>query len=193
MAYRLYVDEHYVRDFDDFAYAIAHSSLSKGIIVKGEGRPIGYIGDYARIKEGDIYLLSTYYPAQASDEEENLDIPEQTPEKEENPDTLERTYYEGYPVIHIKVEEEVVVGDVPAILLNDRTMVPLRLVSEALGATVEWDPVQFTVHIDVDGGIRGQADIEPMGTSYFKGLKMVNVVAGGVPINSDVPAVIINS
>lgn len=193
MAYRLYVDEHYVRDFDDPAYAIAHSSLSGGIIVKGEGRPIGYIGDYAMTKEGDMYLLSTYYPAQTSEEEENPDTPDQASEEAENPDTPERIYYEGYPVIQIKVEEETVVGDVPAILLNDRTMVPLRLVSEALGATVEWDPVQFTVHIDVDGAITGQADLESMGTSYFKGLKMVNVVIGGALINSDVPAVIINS
>jgi len=108
MEYRLYVDGHYKRDFDDRAYAIAHSILSKGMIVTGEGRPIGDIGDYALIKEGDVFVLSTYYPTQTSEEEVNPDT-----------DTPEHTYYEGYPVIHIKVEEEEVVGDVPAILLNE--------------------------------------------------------------------------
>ncbi len=37
--------------------------------------------------------------------------------------------------------------DVPAILINDRTMVPLRFVSECLGCQVNWDPETRTVEI----------------------------------------------
>ena len=38
-------------------------------------------------------------------------------------------------------------GNAPKIV-NDRTMVPARAVSEALGAMVDWDPVTRTVIID---------------------------------------------
>lgn len=38
--------------------------------------------------------------------------------------------------------------DAPAKIVNDRTMVPARAISEALGASVDWDPVTRTVIID---------------------------------------------
>jgi hypothetical protein len=214
LEYRLYVDDRYVRDFDDRAYAVAHSIKSKGIVISGAGIPIGYIGDYAMIKEGDLYRLSTYYPAQTIEEipeeitEEILDetteaLSEEISEdisEEVDPDvevldeetTPDLTYYEGYQIIHIKVEDEDVIGDVPAILLNGRTMVPIRVVSEAFGANVEWDSVQYTVLIETDGIMTAQEDIKPMGSTYFKGMKTVNLVVGGKLINSDVPAVIVN-
>ena len=37
------------------------------------------------------------------------------------------------------VNGELVTLDVPAIVMNDRTLVPLRAISEAFGATVEWE------------------------------------------------------
>jgi len=37
--------------------------------------------------------------------------------------------------------------DVPAMIINDRTMVPLRFVSENLGAEVEWDAEERAVYI----------------------------------------------
>ena len=37
--------------------------------------------------------------------------------------------------------------DVPAQLINDRTLVPLRAIAEALGNTVEWDGATQTVTI----------------------------------------------
>ncbi len=43
--------------------------------------------------------------------------------------------------------EEITI-DAPAKIVNDRTMVPARAVSEALGAMVDWDPVTRTVIID---------------------------------------------
>jgi hypothetical protein len=41
--------------------------------------------------------------------------------------------------------------DQPAVLWKDRTMVPLRFLLEALGATVQWDDVNSFVHITLDG------------------------------------------
>jgi hypothetical protein len=41
--------------------------------------------------------------------------------------------------------------DQPALLWKDRTMVPLRFLMEAVGATVEWDAVNEFVHITLDG------------------------------------------
>ncbi len=40
-------------------------------------------------------------------------------------------------IIHIRLDGAELDGDVPAFLLEERTLFPLRLVSEALGATVE--------------------------------------------------------
>lgn len=45
------------------------------------------------------------------------------------------------------VNNQEVTFDVPAIIKNDRTMVPVRFVSEALGANVEWEATTKTVII----------------------------------------------
>lgn len=45
------------------------------------------------------------------------------------------------------VNEQEVTFDVPAVIKNDRTMVPVRFVSEALGANVEWEATSRTVII----------------------------------------------
>lgn len=47
--------------------------------------------------------------------------------------------YEGLPVVPVYVNRRLVQGDVPAVILSGRTMVPLRVVSEALGAQAIWD------------------------------------------------------
>lgn len=39
----------------------------------------------------------------------------------------------------------------PAIIKNDRTMVPLRFIAESFGATVEWNAKTHTVEITLDG------------------------------------------
>ncbi|RJQ53395.1 MAG: copper amine oxidase N-terminal domain-containing protein [Actinobacteria bacterium] len=55
--------------------------------------------------------------------------------------------YQGHPIVRVIVDGRVIQGDVPAINLNGRTMVPLRFVSEALGATVSWDQETYTASI----------------------------------------------
>lgn len=47
----------------------------------------------------------------------------------------------------LDVEKNEVKLDVPAKIVNDRTMLPLRAIGEALGATVEWDGEAYTASI----------------------------------------------
>ncbi len=56
--------------------------------------------------------------------------------------------YQGFQVIKVIVDGKYVdMPDVPAVLLNGRTVVPLRFVSEALHAQVKWDGNLQTVSI----------------------------------------------
>lgn len=40
--------------------------------------------------------------------------------------------------------------DSPPVIINDRTMIPIRAVSEMMGASVSWDDLTRTVNINVD-------------------------------------------
>lgn len=58
------------------------------------------------------------------------------------------SYYKEYPVVKIFVEGNVLASnDVPAFQIEGRTMVPLRLVGEALDAKVDWEEQTKSVHI----------------------------------------------
>lgn len=52
-------------------------------------------------------------------------------------DSTEITKYTFTTVIN--AEKETITSDVAPVILNDRTMLPIRVVAEAIGATVEWD------------------------------------------------------
>lgn len=59
-------------------------------------------------------------------------------------------YYKIYPTVNILVNGKEIVpaaGDVPAFQIDGRTMVPIRLVAEALKADVKWDEQTRTVII----------------------------------------------
>ncbi|HHY90566.1 MAG TPA: AMIN domain-containing protein, partial [Clostridiales bacterium] len=53
-------------------------------------------------------------------------------------------------VVSLKIDGKDVVGDVPAILHQDRTLVPIRLVVESLGAEVYWDQRTYQVTIQTE-------------------------------------------
>ena len=55
--------------------------------------------------------------------------------------------YQGYTVAKVHVDGEEVVFDVPAHIADGRTLVPLRFVTEAMGATVGWDERSHVVSI----------------------------------------------
>ncbi|MCL2837729.1 MAG: copper amine oxidase N-terminal domain-containing protein, partial [Oscillospiraceae bacterium] len=48
------------------------------------------------------------------------------------------------------VNADIVDLDVPAMIYNDRTLVPLRFIAEASGANVEWDEDTQTVIINTN-------------------------------------------
>ncbi|ADL08520.1 N-acetylmuramoyl-L-alanine amidase family protein [Thermosediminibacter oceani] len=62
---------------------------------------------------------------------------------------LHTTVYAALPAepIEIYINQKKIVSDVAPIIYKDRTLVPLRVISENLGAAVHWDAVQRTVRV----------------------------------------------
>lgn len=79
----------------------------------------------------------------------------------------------------IILDDKAIVFDVPPIIENDRTLVPLRAIFEALGANVIWDDPTQTVTATKEG-----TEIKlTIGGQTYK---------NGTPVTLDVPAKIIN-
>lgn len=57
--------------------------------------------------------------------------------------------YRGFPVVQVVANGNPVRSDVPAIIVDGRTLLPVRAVAEAVGAAVEWDPETSTVHLTI--------------------------------------------
>lgn len=55
-------------------------------------------------------------------------------------DSPEITVYTFTSVLH--ADEEKITSDVAPVIVGDRTMLPIRVIAEAMGATVEWDDVK---------------------------------------------------
>ena len=62
--------------------------------------------------------------------------------------------FDGFSVARVLVDNKDVKGDVPAFIYQGRTLVPLRFVSEAMGAEVEWNEDIYTVTITTRDGFR---------------------------------------
>jgi len=78
------------------------------------------------------------------------------------------------------VDGEEAVLDVPAKIINDRTMVPVRFVAENMGYFVDWDATNRTVIIGEDNHI-----LLPIGST--------TATVDGVQVSLDSPAIIDNS
>lgn len=59
----------------------------------------------------------------------------------------EQGMFQGFKIVNVTVDGKAVQGDTPAILFNGRTMVPLKFVSDAMGATTNWDGSTNTAQI----------------------------------------------
>ena len=71
--------------------------------------------------------------------------------------------FEGFTIINLVVDGEKIENDVPAINLKGRTMVPIRVISEKLGADVKWDEKTSTASIansSIDN--HGEKDIDKL-------------------------------
>lgn len=56
-------------------------------------------------------------------------------------------HYKGMPIVTVFVDGNPLASDVPPVILDSRTMIPVRALAEALGADVQWHGEISTVHI----------------------------------------------
>jgi hypothetical protein len=66
--------------------------------------------------------------------------------------------YEGYPIINVTVDGKLVQSDVPGIAVNGTTLVPLRAVSESMGANISYDSVTKTAIINTNQSLAPNHD-----------------------------------
>jgi N-acetylmuramoyl-L-alanine amidase len=52
------------------------------------------------------------------------------------------------PPVTIKLDGRVLNSDVPAVIIDDRTLVPIRVITESTGASVDWDGEKYEVTIN---------------------------------------------
>jgi hypothetical protein len=73
--------------------------------------------------------------------------------------------YKGNPIVNVKVNGKMVSSEVPAIIYDGSTLIPLRAATEALGATVSWDQTTYTASINISSN-----DTNPNTKESFKKL-----------------------
>jgi hypothetical protein len=90
-----------------------------------------------------------------------------------------------YTKVNLLVEGKTVETDQPAVIVDSRTLVPVRVIAENLGSVVDWDADTKTVTFTYGNTV----------ASMEIGGKKLNVTANGVAseLPIDVPATIINS
>lgn len=94
-------------------------------------------------------------------------------------------YADDYTQVNLLVEGQAVETDQPAVIVDSRTMVPVRVIAETLGCEVDWDAETKTVTF-TQGSIVA---------TMVVGEKTLNVTNNGVTtaMEIDTPAVIINN
>lgn len=92
---------------------------------------------------------------------------------------------EEYPEVNVVINGEELESDQPAVIIDSRTMVPMRAIAEALDVEVDWVADTKTVVFAKDD-VTAELTI---------GETVLNVTAAGVtvPVEIDAPAVIVNS
>ncbi|GED12674.1 copper amine oxidase N-terminal domain-containing protein [Aneurinibacillus migulanus] len=61
-------------------------------------------------------------------------------------DKNEKPVKEKQGVVTVKINGKIMIADQKPIIINGRTVVPLRSIFEALGADIKWDNIKQTVH-----------------------------------------------
>lgn len=55
--------------------------------------------------------------------------------------------YKGNPIVNVFVNGSKVISDVPAMIIDGTTMIPLRAVAESMGGVIGWDQNSYSVTI----------------------------------------------
>lgn len=147
---------------------ITNTAYVEDVTITGElvGKPIE-IGETVELdfsvldKEGDEISVVTHFPEGAEADGQKVKF---TPERggeyvftveakdryHQKP-TVKTMKVNVNPVIKIMLNGAYITSDVSPYLENDRTMVPIRVISETLGAKVEWDEPSKTATVKKDG------------------------------------------
>jgi len=56
--------------------------------------------------------------------------------------------YNGFTIARLVIDGREIASDVPPIIMDGRTLVPIRVISESLGADVIWDGTTYTVTVE---------------------------------------------
>lgn len=82
--------------------------------------------------------------------------------------------YKGNPIVNVNVNGKTISSEVPAQIIDGNTLLPLRSVSEALGADVKWNQDTYSVDVNkkdnfisVDEFKRINSDIQAYRTFLF--------------------------
>ncbi len=150
--------------YDDFAYY-------DGICVKIDGTPIGF--DVRPRIENDSTIVPMRKIFELFGAEVSYDDDTKTVTAVKPGMTMSITVGSDTAILNGR---EVNAGTAP-VIQNDRVLVPLRFVSEALGAKVDWDGESETVDIVSNGKLRiGLPKIEPMQLAEFHDLSAIGYI-----------------
>ncbi|HWP97113.1 MAG TPA: stalk domain-containing protein [Syntrophomonadaceae bacterium] len=97
--------------------------------------------------------------------------------------------------IRIFINGKELVPEVPPVLVNNRTMVPLRAISEALGAQVDWQPSTSSVIITTSGltsGVVVDKQISIMGQSVATSAELRSLLRQNNPSAPDLVDLYLN-
>ncbi|MFB7817378.1 stalk domain-containing protein [Paenibacillus chitinolyticus] len=88
--------------------------------------------------------------------------------------------YKGNAIVKVKVNGNYVNSEVPGINLDGTTMLPVRAISEALGAEVKWDQNTYTADVKTQGTSNKNKSVEEI-ASYMKSynIQHVNLFTSG--------------
>ncbi len=89
--------------------------------------------------------------------------------------------FEGYPVVKVRVNGVELSPDVPGINFKGRTLVPVRAITDALGATLSWDSATWTADIrsSAVASAAGGAGVSGGGAAGGAGGSVVGGASGG--------------
>jgi hypothetical protein len=81
--------------------------------------------------------------------------------------------YKGYRIVNLVLNGKPLTSDVPAIIMDGRTLLPVRALSEALGTDVTWDGETYTASLN------GRPSLDWAETAqkvriHLKGIKQLN-------------------
>ena len=114
----------------------------KAVVVNIDGVALE-IADQQPIIEGDRVLVPLRAIFEALDAEVEWDQETKTVTAVKGENTIELTIGETAYTVNDEAKEM----DVPAQLVNDRTLIPIRVVSESLACEVEWDGEGYIVDV----------------------------------------------